>query len=381
VLLQAGAEQLQLAKMTANNAVVNNYLSHPQQRSLADELNTCKTEQACQAVQEKYQRLSDENNAALARAQALCESTGNCAERDRLYASGMPTGSKGLSAIPDANNIDAGIVGSALTDKNAQHVQSLINRPLSQEVVRLDAGTNFDAAGNVQIDPARFVAAIDNQNAKNSMALALLPTLFLPGPEDVVAGAVLATKAGQKLAEVVLVNGQKVWKYVDGTTARVGSQEAQAIARARIDNNFYAEGWSSSPAGLQTSTGIISANPHKTTTVLGTYAADTRSIVEVQMNLPKNNDVTSPVPGGFNLLNTDNQLFSTLGPQRFWDEVNKPFLDAAIKRGDDIALASAPTPSNMYRNGALSGFGREIKYLESQGYIFDASTRTMIRRP
>jgi len=49
-------------------------------------------------------------------------------------------------------------------------------------------------------------------------------------------GAALATKAGQQIAEVVLVNGQKVWKFLDGSTARVGSQEADAVARARVDN-------------------------------------------------------------------------------------------------------------------------------------------------
>jgi filamentous hemagglutinin len=38
VLLQSGAEQLQLAKMTANNAVVNNRALHPSERALAQHL-------------------------------------------------------------------------------------------------------------------------------------------------------------------------------------------------------------------------------------------------------------------------------------------------------------------------------------------------------
>jgi hypothetical protein len=38
VLLQSGTEQLQLAKMTANNAVVNNRALHPSERALAQHL-------------------------------------------------------------------------------------------------------------------------------------------------------------------------------------------------------------------------------------------------------------------------------------------------------------------------------------------------------
>jgi len=47
-------------------------------------------------------------------------------------------------------------------------------------------------------------------------------------------GAALATKAGQKIAEVVIVNGLKVWKFSDGATARVGSREAEAQAALKV---------------------------------------------------------------------------------------------------------------------------------------------------
>jgi hypothetical protein len=228
VLLQSGAEQLQLAKMTANNAAANNFLNHTQQNAFADELNACKTEAACQAVRVKYQAQSDANNKALAQAQAQCDSTGNCAERDRLYASGMPKLSGGLKQDNVAPDVENAMVLLELQKANAQSIKALINRPLSQEVVHLGAVTSFDAAGNVQIDPARYVSAIDNRNAQNAMAVALVPTLLLPGPEDVAIGAALATKAGQKLAEVI-GNGLKV---LNGSTARQGSQEALE----RVDN-------------------------------------------------------------------------------------------------------------------------------------------------
>jgi hypothetical protein len=241
----------------AFNEVTNNFLSHPQQRDLASELNACKTEAACQAVLQKYQRLSDTNNTALAKAQAQCVSTGDCAERDRLFASGVAWG-QGLKNDAVATDPDSAMLQPVLAAANAQSVQNLINRPLSQEVVRLNAASSYDAAGNVQIDPARYVAAIDNRNAQTAMAGAMAPTLLLPGPEDVALGAALATKAGQKIAEVVIVNGQKAWKFLDGATAKVGSREAEELTRARVENNANADSdsWSNKPSGLNETTPI-----------------------------------------------------------------------------------------------------------------------------
>jgi hypothetical protein len=70
-----------------------------------------------------------------------------------------------------------------------------------------------------------------------------------------------------------------------------------------------------------------------------------------------------------------------LGPEKFWQQVNKPFLDAAIRRGDDIVLATKPDPTipNLLKraDGTLTGFGREFEYLRSQGYSYDVATGTM----
>jgi len=194
-------------------------------------------------------------------------------------------------------------------------------------------------------------------------------------------GAALATKAGQQIAEVVLVNGQKVWKFLDGTTARVGSQEAQAIARARVENNFYAEGWSSSPAGLNTSAGVIPSNPNKTTTVLGRWSPDMQGVIgdapksiDGQLvpgsALPKTEDF-GPKPGGFNVLNVPKNVEDAAGGQ-FFEQVNKPFLDEAIKRGDDIALGTIPTVKDQIilpKTGALNGnFAKELDHLVRNNY-------------
>lgn len=41
--------------------------------------------------------------------------------------------------------------------------------------------------------------------------------------------------------------------------------------------------------------------------------------------------------------------------------------------------ATKPTQQAMFRNGELSGFGREIKYLESKGYRYNPQTNQMVK--
>ena len=90
-------------------------------------------------------------------------------------------------------------------------------------------------------------------------------------------------------------------------------------------------------------------------------------------------------PGSFNLLNTPDSLYQALGPQRFWEQINRPFLDAAIRRGDDIVLATKPNDfyalNRIMPDGSLqrTGFGREYDYLMSRGYRYEASTGKMIK--
>ena len=374
------AQSVNTATLTGTNAAQNNFLNHAQQRSFANELNSCKTNAQCNAVIAKYQQISDTNNATLAKAQALCDSTGDCASRDNLYASGMAWG-QGLTTVGSNDDPEAASINPSLASNNAQNVQELIDRPLAQEVTKLSEATSFDAAGNVQVDAARFVSAIDNRNATSVMTVAMAPSLLLPGPEDLAIGAALATKSGQFIAKVAMENGAKVWRFLDGTTAKVGSQEAEAIARARIENNFYAEGASSAPAGLNTSAGVIPANPNKTTTVLGRWKTDMSQVIgdsstgaAGQLNpgstFAKTDDF-GPKPGGFNVLNVSKSVEDAAGTQ-FFEKVNKPFLDEAIKRGDDIALGTIPTVKDQIifpKTGALNGnFAKEINYLVHNNY-------------
>lgn len=110
--------------------------------------------------------------------------------------------------------------------------------------------------------------------------------------------------------------------------------------------------------------------------------------------------------GGFNVLNVADEVVSDWS--KFWDEFNKPWLDAAIKRGDDIWAASNPmelnllfknldgipvdqikTPSelaNYLKNlkdteilDEITGFGNELKLLSENEYIYNQTTKLFVK--
>jgi hypothetical protein len=174
------------------------------------------------------------------------------------------------------------------------------------------------------------------------------------------------------------VGGVKLGGVLNETAAaKVGTT---AGTDGYVHNNFYREG-EISPQPLSTSSGvIIRANPEKTTTVLGTYADDTGKIIDNQLGYPKTLNYLEPKKGGFNLLNTPDDLYNAMGADKFWKEVNEPFLQAAIDRGDEIYLATKPTvfnTRNLKNSDGLSGYGREYKYLTDRGYVYDQTTGRM----
>jgi hypothetical protein len=121
---------------------------------------------------------------------------------------------------------------------------------------------------------------------------------------------------------------------------------------------------------------IVKANPKKTTTILGNYNKDMKRIINDELKVPKNTDF-GPKKGGFNVLNVPDDMYKNA--DQFWGEVNKPFLDKVIERGDDILIATDPTKADvLYRSdGKLTGFGREIEHLYKKGYTYNPSTKMM----
>ncbi|MBQ8537211.1 MAG: hypothetical protein IJ461_07415 [Clostridia bacterium] len=74
---------------------------------------------------------------------------------------------------------------------------------------------------------------------------------------------------------------------------------------------------------------------------------------------------------GFNLLNTPDHLFRS--PGQFRLQYNKPFLDAAIARGDIILMATPPEYNYLYDKytNDATGLGWEYDYLCKHGYYYD----------
>jgi len=104
----------------------------------------------------------------------------------------------------------------------------------------------------------------------------------------------------------------------------------------------------------------------KTTTILGRYSTDTKAIIK-ELGLPKSTDFNGNLS---NLLNTPDDLYKSA--DQFWNEYNKPFLDAAISRGDKILMATPVTKKYLNEPGTtkLTGYGREYYYSLNKGYKY-----------
>ena len=134
----------------------------------------------------------------------------------------------------------------------------------------------------------------------------------------------------------------------------------------------------------QTTSGVkLEATSGKTTTILGRYTSDTAAIID-ELGLEKSTDF-GPRDGDFNLLNVPDDLY--ISAEQFWEEYNKPWLDAAISRGDIIKIATLPIHENLYRinletgKEELSGFGREYMYLTQEcGYVYDQRSGELRRK-
>jgi len=122
----------------------------------------------------------------------------------------------------------------------------------------------------------------------------------------------------------------------------------------------------------------LKPNPNKTTTVLGRFDKDMDRIINKELEIPKNTDF-GPRKGGFNVLNVPDEMYKN--PDQFWKEINQPFLDKAITRGDDIVMASDPEDiNNLVRNGKLTGFGQEVQHLIKNEYRYDSVTKMMVKK-
>ncbi|HYM75944.1 MAG TPA: peptidoglycan-binding domain-containing protein [Candidatus Dormibacteraeota bacterium] len=151
--------------------------------------------------------------------------------------------------------------------------------------------------------------------------------------------------------------------------------KAESDKTSTTDADRPAVGSSVTTLKSESTGATIKATPGKTTTVLGRYQPDMKSILG-QLDAKQSTDF-GPKPGGFNVLNVD---APDMPAQEFWETYNKPFLDQAIARGDNIALATKPLPEQLTTpTGNPTMFGREMSYLQANGYTYDPATNSMVK--
>lgn len=204
----------------AFNEVNNNFLTSQQQNAFAAELSGCESERCMDEVAQRYQVTSDLNKQSLAEAQAHCASTGQCGEFIALLDAGTPVG-KGYQPEQTLDPLAPWLseeANAASRSHNEQVYLALMARSLDQEVRYIGPSGQLEGF-------YRGANRSDNLNTGWTIVGAGA-MMVIPGPEDLAVGAVLATKTGQKIGELVLDGGQKVWRMLDGTVARGGERVA-----------------------------------------------------------------------------------------------------------------------------------------------------------
>jgi uncharacterized Zn-binding protein involved in type VI secretion len=190
-----------------------------------------------------------------------------------------------------------------------------------------------------------------------------------------VAGGAFTPKAGQSQTALLSTAGTQ------GTVA------AQTAATYTPPTGPTA-GWNTVPAPQTLSTPVTSeavlvTEPDKATTLLGRWDPDMEA-VKNELNPPEGTDVDC-APNKFNFLNVPPAIANSMPPAEFFEKYNKPWLAAAIQRGDKILLCTTPLPGlkdpKMYNpmTKEQTTFGREIEYLAQNGYYYDPITKTMTK--
>jgi len=124
---------------------------------------------------------------------------------------------------------------------------------------------------------------------------------------------------------------------------------------------------------------VLATNPDTPTTLLGRWVPDMQN-VKAELNPPESTD-TDCGPGKFNFLNVPSALADAMSPEQFFETYNQPWLAAAVQRGDDFLMCTAPASEQMVNpiTGKQTTFGREIEYLAKCGYYYDPLTRKMTK--
>lgn len=133
------------------------------------------------------------------------------------------------------------------------------------------------------------------------------------------------------------------------------------------------------PLGEQWGRGGLIADEGRTTTLLGSRQGYWGEITENAEKYGVNLVPNKANPTGYSYLNVETEGFdlknNPLDRERFFNTYNKPFIDAAITRGDRLMMLDNPFNTNaIFPGGDMSkGFnfyGMETDYLSKLGFTF-----------
>ena len=404
----------------ALNEVTNNYLKHDEAVELQKLRERCILGRCSDAERTEMRRLEALDRARNEQLEAACRNPGSLECQNAYLDLARALSSYGGKRI-EPGSVGARELGE-LANLEFQFRRRIVD-PATYNAVAGAAGTLAQGlAASVELALLTLKAAFGSTEAQDRLGqLVEAAGEFLEHPVDATERAIKATldqadqleaagrideaqrlRAGLVTDGVLAITGAGAVVLrgsgkVLGTLARgegsafdsavLTKDEVQRIVdQNRIENRRTADGTASDfPREIRTSSGIvIRANPDKTTTILGSFRKDMQYAIKGQLDLQLSDvDLGSPRPGSFNILNVPDSVAKRLGDERFWNEVNKPFLDAAIDRGDVIVLATKPDRSVMSRTGddglaRTSAFGREYDYLRSRGFSYDGLTGQMV---
>lgn len=175
-------------------------------------------------------------------------------------------------------------------------------------------------------------------------------------------------------------------EWAEATAKLTSTTSKQQKLIAQQEKNLQMLGWKRGVNGagsvlrniddfIPSSGTQLIGNSNKTTTLLGRWSPDMQVIkgkmLPNEFNVGTEFGIVTSNNGGFNFLNIPDNLADAAG-SNFFNLYNKPWLQQAIQRGDDIVLATRPTLKANFIDpitGNLLGmYAEELKFLVQQNY-------------
>jgi hypothetical protein len=262
------------------------------------------------------------------------------------------------TAVELAIDVVSTFVGGVGILKNLKHLSNIKNIAASKQILIGTKMLEFTAGtANIVLN-----YACDQDNTfcqKLQSILTLVEISALSG--DAIYGAIARGKAKDFRGNTNYMN--QVDNMPEGPEVRKLLDDLAEVTSVRSIDNF-----------IPSSGTPLVGNANKTTTLLGRWNPDMKQVHDHM--LPDDFNVGTPWGnlqenlGSFNFLKVPDHIASAASD--FFEQFNRPWLQEAINRGDDIILATKPSDPSKYMNlqtGELAGmFSHELNFLVDNDY-------------